>query len=125
MLLSHISENIPKTFYTFSSCSGLKPNFTNGEVAGIGILKGVKMSHCGIKSVDLTFDTLQILNITAAENAESNPAWKNYHFQDSCFVENLERIEEHFIWKHIHPKIQHKTVRMDYKKKKLFVLCAK
>ena len=63
MLLSHVFENIPKTFYTFSSCSGLKPNFTNGEVDGIGILKGVKMSHCGIKSVDLTFDTLQILSV--------------------------------------------------------------
>ena len=63
MLLSHISENIPKTFYTFSSCSGLKPNFTNGEVAGIGLLKGVKISLCGIKSVDLTFDTLKILSV--------------------------------------------------------------
>ena len=27
----------------------------------------------------------------------------------------LERMQEHFIWKHSRPKIQHKTLRMDYK----------
>ena len=58
------------------------------------------------------------------ENAKFNPSGKNYHFQDLSFVENLqntfniketERIQENFIWKHSCPKIQHKTLRMDYK----------
>ena len=38
----------------FSSFSGLKPNLSKCEVAGIGLLKGLKVAVCEIKCIDLT-----------------------------------------------------------------------
>ena len=34
---------------TFSNFSGLKPNKTECEIGGIGVLNGVQMAHCGMK----------------------------------------------------------------------------
>ena len=41
-------------FDKFSFVSGLKPNETKFEVAGIGILKGVSLELCGMDCIDLT-----------------------------------------------------------------------
>ena len=42
-----------KVFDIFSLFSGLKPNKSKFEVAGIGALKGVKLALCGNKCIDL------------------------------------------------------------------------
>ena len=52
-----------KTYKLFSKFSGLKPNISKCEVAGIGSLKGFKMAVCGIKCIDLTTETIKILYI--------------------------------------------------------------
>ena len=51
------------TVSLFLSFSGLKPNLSKCEVAGIGLLKGVKVAVCGIKCADLTKDAIKILGI--------------------------------------------------------------
>ena len=47
----------------YSSFTGLKPNLSKCEVAGIGLLKGLKEAVCGIKCIDLTKDAIKILGI--------------------------------------------------------------
>ena len=42
------------TFGRFSLLSGLKPNKAKSEIAGIGVLKGVSVTLCGIYFTDLT-----------------------------------------------------------------------
>ena len=51
-----------KTFKLFSKFSGLKPNISKCDAAGIGSLKGVKMAVCGIKCIDLTTETIKVTN---------------------------------------------------------------
>ena len=41
-----------KTVDIFSIFSGLKPNKSKCEVAGLGALKGVKIALCGIECTD-------------------------------------------------------------------------
>ena len=48
-------------FNIYSSFSGLKPNLSKCETAGIGLLKGVNRAVCGMKSVDLVNDSIKIL----------------------------------------------------------------
>ena len=50
-----------KIFKLFSKFPGLKLNILKCEVAGTGSLTGVKMTVCGIKCIDLTAETIQIL----------------------------------------------------------------
>ena len=53
------------TFHFFSSYfSGLKPNLTKSEIAGIGVLKGVQVAVCGMRCIDLNIDMLKILGIS-------------------------------------------------------------
>ena len=47
----------------FSNYSDLRPNLDKCEVAGIGVLKGVNWALCGLKSVDLTQQTIKILGM--------------------------------------------------------------
>ena len=56
-------KELLNTISLFSSISGLKPNVSQCEVAGIGLLKGVKVAVCGIKFIDLTKDVIKILGI--------------------------------------------------------------
>ena len=46
---------------SFSKYSGLKPNTSNCEIAGIGVLNGVNVALCGMKSIDLSKDSVKIL----------------------------------------------------------------
>ena len=48
------------SFHIFSRFSGLRPNLSKCEIAGIGVLKGVKVVVCGMQCVDLVFDTIKI-----------------------------------------------------------------
>ena len=57
-----------KTSTLFSKFSGLKPNISKCEVSGIGFLKGVKKSVCGIKCIDLITETIKILGVHFSYN---------------------------------------------------------
>ena len=61
-------EELVKTFTLFSSFSGLKPNFSKCEICGLGPLKGVEMTVCGMQAVDLTKDAIKILGIYFSYN---------------------------------------------------------
>ena len=50
----------------------LKPNFSICEIARIGSLKGVEVSVCGIKCVNLKANTIKILRIHCSYNNELN-----------------------------------------------------
>ena len=56
-------KNLFNVVDTFSGFSGLKPNLSKCEIAGIGALKGVKKAICGIKCIDLTNEVIKILGI--------------------------------------------------------------
>ena len=56
-------RELMKTLKLFSKFPGLKPNILKYEVAGIGSLKGVKMTVCVIKCIDLTTKTIKILGV--------------------------------------------------------------
>ena len=49
------------SFHIFSRFSGLRPNLSKCEIAGIGVLKGVKVAIYGMQCVDLVLDTIKIL----------------------------------------------------------------
>ena len=51
------------TISLFSSLPGLKPNLSKCEVARIGLLKGVKVTVCGVKCIDLTKEAIEILRL--------------------------------------------------------------
>ena len=53
-----------ETFCAFSQYSCLKPNYEKCEIAGIGVLKSVKVAVCGMKCVDLCKDTTRITGIS-------------------------------------------------------------
>ena len=42
--------NLLETFKHISQFSGLKPNKSKCEISGIGVLKGVKVTLCGMRS---------------------------------------------------------------------------
>ena len=48
---------------TFSTVSGLKPNKSKCEIAGLGALKGVKLELCGMEYIDLMFNAIKILGV--------------------------------------------------------------
>ena len=53
---------------TFSNFSGLKPNKTKCEIAGIGVLNGVQVALCGMKCVNLNNETVKILGVPFSYN---------------------------------------------------------
>ena len=55
-------------FDTFSILSGLKPNKSKCEIAGIDILKGVSMELCRMECIDLTNNSMKILGIHFSYN---------------------------------------------------------
>ena len=48
--------------------SGLCPNFSKCEIAGIGSLKDAKVALCGLKSLDLTKESIKILGVHISYN---------------------------------------------------------
>ena len=55
-------------FDTFSKFSGLKPNKSKCEIAGIGVLKGVQVALCGMRCIDLVSNIVKILGIYYSYN---------------------------------------------------------
>ena len=56
----------------FFNYSGLKLNISKCEIVGIGALKVVHVTHCGLKYVDLTSDTYKVLRVHFSSN-KKNP----------------------------------------------------
>ena len=54
--------DIIKAFDSLSLSSGLNINKTKFEIAGTGLLKGIKLAHC-VKCVNLNNDVINILEI--------------------------------------------------------------
>ena len=61
-------KKLINTFATFSKLSGLKPNHEKCEIAGIGMLKSVKVAVCGMKCIDLCNDTIKVTGIHFSYN---------------------------------------------------------
>ena len=61
-------KNLTDTFKVFSLFSGLKANFTKGEIAVLGSPKGVLEAVCRLKSINLTTDTIKILGVHFSYN---------------------------------------------------------
>ena len=68
-----------KIFDTFSMFSGLKPNKSKCEIAGIGALKGVQVALCGMECIDLTNKAIKILGVCYSynQNLENQENFKN------------------------------------------------
>ena len=48
--------------------SGLRPNFSKCEIAGIGLLKDAKVTLRGLESLDLTKESIRILGVHISYN---------------------------------------------------------
>ena len=70
---------------TFSSFSGLKPNETKCETAGIGVLNGVQVGLCVMKCVNLNNETVKILGVHFSYNTNLE--------QDKNFCEHIVKME--------------------------------
>ena len=75
-----------KVFEQFSLFSGLKPNKSKCEVAGIGALKGVSVALCGMEFIDLTTKTIKILGIHFSYN--------NNVKNNENFMKHIRKIEQ-------------------------------
>ena len=78
-------NSVIKLMSEFSKFSGLKPNKTKCEVAGIGVLKEVQVALCGMKCVNLNHKTVKILGVHFSYN-------KNLE-QDKNFCEHIVKME--------------------------------
>ena len=61
-------KELINTFATFLKYSGLKPSHGKCKIAGIGVLKSVKVAVCGMKCIDLCNDTIKITGIHFSYN---------------------------------------------------------
>ena len=52
-----------KTFDIFSTFFELKPNKSKCETAGLGALKGIKLTLCGMESIDPMFNAIKSLGV--------------------------------------------------------------
>ena len=55
------TKEIVNSFHISSRFSGLRPNLSKNEIAGRGVLKGVKVAVCSIQYTDLVLDTIKKL----------------------------------------------------------------
>ena len=76
-----------ETLSTFSQYFCLKPNYERCEIAGIGILKSVKVAVSGMKCVDLSKDTIKITGVLFSYN-KTNQDQKNFleTITKKCFL---------------------------------------
>ena len=69
---------------TFSNFSRLKPNQTKCETASIGVLNGVQVALCGIKCVNLNYETVKTLgaHFSCNKNIEHDKRLLRTYFQN-------------------------------------------
>ena len=75
-------KEVLNTFNEFSLFSSLKPNLSKCEIAGVGVLKGVKLGLCVMKCINLKDETIKILGV---------------HFSYNESKENEESFKKHII----------------------------
>ena len=91
--ITYISvKHMVDTFHFVSYFSGLKPNLTKSDIAGIRALKGVQVAVCGMRCIDLNIDTLKILGTHFSYN-EKLKEEKNFY----KIVTDMQRVLK--IWK--------------------------
>ena len=61
-------KNALNDIESFWNFSGLHPNLGKCEIAGIGVLKNVNVSHCGMKNINLTKESIKILEVHISYN---------------------------------------------------------
>ena len=76
---------ILNTLNEFSIFSGLKPNKSKCEIVGAGSMNGVKMALCGMKSINLNFETIKILGTHFSYNKKLE--------QEKNFYEHINKIQ--------------------------------
>ena len=74
-----------ETFSTFSKYSCLKPKYEKCEIAGIGVLKIVKVAVCGMKCVDLCKGTIRIIGVHFSYNKTKQ--------DEKNFLERMTKIQ--------------------------------
>ena len=62
------TKEVLKMLDIFYKVSGLRPNLNKCEIAGLGILKDVKVALCGLKNIDLTKNCIKILGVHFSYN---------------------------------------------------------
>ena len=86
--IAHLSEKVK----LFSDFSGLKPNTTRCEVAGIGVLNGVQVAVCGMKCTDLINETIKVLGAYFSYNQKIKDDKNFYNISNIQGVLNLWRM---------------------------------
>ena len=79
-------KNLINKFKVFSLFSELKANFSKCEIAGLGSLKGILEIVCGLKSINLTTDTIKILGVHFSKN--------NTLKVQNNFLDTVKRIQQ-------------------------------
>ena len=121
-------------FDKFSLLSGLKPNKVTCEIAGIGVLKWVSLTLCGMDCIYLTKNTIKSLGIHFSyskklETEESfirhvrkiEKALKLWRMRNLTvngpmeITNELNKIQKEFIWNVKNPRIKHSTFCNKYK----------
>ena len=75
-----------------SQFSGLKINKSKCEVAGIGVMKGVKVALCGVECVNLLTNTIKILGIYFSYNKKLE--------NEKNFLDHITKLQKVInIWK--------------------------
>ena len=77
--------NLLEIFKHFSQFSDLKPNKSKCEIAGIGVLKGVKVAFCGMRCVNLHEGTIEILGSYYSYNKQLE--------NDEDFIKYIAKIQ--------------------------------
>ena len=92
------------TFHFFPDFSGLKPNLSKCEITGIGVLKGVQVTFCGMCFVDLKTDTLKILGTHFSYNEKLKDEKKLLHNYNkySTSIKNMENEKSYTKRKNCH-----------------------
>ena len=83
------------SYHIFSRFSGLRPNLSKCEIAGIRVLKGIKVAVCGMQCVDLvkTKITIKILGTHFSFNERLKEDERNF----CLIIANNQRVLK--LWK--------------------------
>ena len=96
-------KELLNTINYFSSSSGLKPNLSKCTETVIGALKGVKVSICWMKCIDLTEKAIKILGVLFSY--DKNLQLENYFGKT---IVNIERVLK--MWKRRNLKLKGKII---------------